>query len=44
MKYAVEKATDGTIYVPGFMKTGSGIQVILRLLLRQSERPQCWYY
>jgi hypothetical protein len=26
------------------MKTGSGIQVILRSLPQQSERLQCWYY
>jgi hypothetical protein len=32
MKYTVEMASDGMICVPSFMKIGSGIQVILRLL------------
>jgi hypothetical protein len=45
MKYVVEMAPDdGIIYIPSLMKIGSGIQVILRLLPRQSERLQCWYY
>jgi hypothetical protein len=44
MKYTVEMASHGMIYIPSFMKIGSGIQVILRLLLRQSERLQYWYY
>jgi hypothetical protein len=26
------------------MTSSSGIQVILRLLPEQFERPQCWYY
>jgi hypothetical protein len=34
MKYIGEMASDGTIFIPSFMKTGSGIQVILRLLSR----------
>jgi hypothetical protein len=38
MKYIVEITTDGMIYVLNVMKTGSGIQVILRLLPRQHER------
>jgi hypothetical protein len=38
MKYTIEMASDGMIYIPSFMKIGSGIQVILRLLPRQSER------
>jgi hypothetical protein len=29
MKYAVETASDGTMYVSGFSKIGSGIQVII---------------
>jgi hypothetical protein len=32
MKYAVEMASGGMIYIPSFMMIGSGIQVILRLL------------
>jgi hypothetical protein len=44
MKYIVEMASDGMIYIPSFMKIGSGIQVILRLLPQQSKRQQCWYY
>jgi hypothetical protein len=44
MKYTVEMASDGMISVPSSMKTGSGIQVILRLLRRRSVRLQCWYY
>jgi hypothetical protein len=27
-----------------FMMTGSGIQVILRLLPHKFEKLQCWYY
>jgi hypothetical protein len=38
MRYTVDMALDGMIYTPSFMKIGSGIQVILRLLLRQFER------
>jgi hypothetical protein len=44
MKCTFEMASDGMIHVPSFMKTGSGIEVILRLLPRHSERLQCWYY
>jgi hypothetical protein len=29
MKHTVEMASDGTIYIPSFMKIGSGIQAIL---------------
>jgi hypothetical protein len=35
--------SDGMIHIPRFMKIGSGIQVILRLLPQQFERLQCWY-
>jgi hypothetical protein len=41
MKYTDEMATDGMIYVPSSMKIDSGIQVILRLFPRHSERLQC---
>jgi hypothetical protein len=44
MKYSVDVASNGIIYVPRLMKIGSDIHVILRLLPRQSERLQCWYY
>jgi hypothetical protein len=40
MKYTVQMASGGMIYVRCFMRIGSGIQVILRLLQR-SERLQC---
>jgi hypothetical protein len=42
--HAVEMTSDAMIYIPSFMKIGSNIQVILRLLPRQSDRQQCWYY
>jgi hypothetical protein len=32
MKYAAELASGAMIEIPSFMKIGSGIQVILRLL------------
>jgi hypothetical protein len=35
---------NGMVYIPRFMKTGSDIHVVLRLLPRQFERLQCWYY
>jgi hypothetical protein len=34
MKYAVEMASCGTIYLTSFMKTGTGVQAILRVCLR----------
>jgi hypothetical protein len=34
MKYIVEMASCGMIYKPGFMKTGPGVQAILRFFLR----------
>jgi hypothetical protein len=34
MKYAVEVASCGMIYIPSFMKIGTGVQVILRFCLR----------
>jgi hypothetical protein len=33
MKYAVEMASCGMIYVPSFMKIGTGVQAILRFYL-----------
>jgi hypothetical protein len=39
MRYTVEMVSHGMIHIPSFMKSGSGIEVILRLLLpRQYER------
>jgi hypothetical protein len=32
MKYIVEMDSNGITYIPSFMKIGSGVQVILRLL------------
>jgi hypothetical protein len=43
MKYTVEMASNGTIYIPSFIKSGSGVRVRLRLLPRQSEMLHCWY-
>jgi hypothetical protein len=34
---AVEMASDGMMYISSFMKIGSGIQVIFRLLLWQGS-------
>jgi hypothetical protein len=42
--HAVEMALDGMIQIPSFIKIGLGIHATLRLLPRQSERLQCWYY
>jgi hypothetical protein len=44
MKYTVEMASGGMIYIPSLMTIGSGIRVILRILPQQFERLQCWYY
>jgi hypothetical protein len=37
MKYAVETASCGMIFLPSFMKTGIGVQAILRGFPPQSE-------
>jgi hypothetical protein len=34
MLYAVEMASCGVIYLPSFMKIGSGVEAILRFCLR----------
>jgi hypothetical protein len=34
MMYAIEMASSGMIYLPSFMKTGTGIQAILIFCLR----------
>jgi hypothetical protein len=44
MKYTVELASDDMIFVSCFMRSGFGIQVILRSLPRQFEELQYWYY
>jgi hypothetical protein len=43
MMYAKEMASGGMIYMPRFMTTGSGIQVILKSLPHRFERLQCPY-
>jgi hypothetical protein len=45
MKYAIEMGSGGTIYeyLPSFMKSGSGIEVILGLLPQKFYRLQCCY-
>jgi hypothetical protein len=42
MMCAVEMSLGGTIYIPIFMTTNLGIQVIFRFLSQQYERLQCW--
>jgi hypothetical protein len=44
MRNIVQMTSDGMIYIPNFMKMCLGIQVILRLLARQSESLQFWRY
>jgi hypothetical protein len=44
MKYAVEMASGGMLYIRRFVIISSGIQVILRLLPQQFERLQYWYF
>jgi hypothetical protein len=41
--YAAEMASGGTIYIPSYMKIGSGIQAMLKLLPQQLGRMQWWY-
>jgi hypothetical protein len=43
MKYAVDVASGGMIHISRLITIGSDIQVMLRLLLQQFERLQCWY-
>jgi hypothetical protein len=38
IKYVVEMASDGMIHISGTIMIGSDIQIMLRLLLQQSER------
>jgi hypothetical protein len=40
VRYTVEMASGGMMYVQSFVKTGSDIQVLLRLLPGQCKRFQ----
>jgi hypothetical protein len=42
MKYTIYMDSDDMIYVPGFVNLSSGFEVILSLMLRQSDRLQYW--
>jgi hypothetical protein len=43
MKYTVEMASDGTIYIPNLMKIDSRIQVIIIMVFPQLfDTLQCW--
>jgi hypothetical protein len=39
MKYAVEKGSGPMIYIPSFVKIGSGIQKLIR---RDSQTQRTW--
>jgi hypothetical protein len=39
MKYAIEIGSGTMIYIPGFIKFGSGIQRLIRGLQRHTGRP-----
>jgi hypothetical protein len=38
MKYTIEMASDGMIYLPSFMKTGLDMQILLMLFPQNSEK------
>jgi hypothetical protein len=40
MKYAVEIASGGMIFIPRFLKIGSGIHKLLRGIHRERERER----
>jgi hypothetical protein len=42
MMYIVEMFSDVMTYIPSFVKIGLGTEVILWLLLQQTERLQFW--
>jgi hypothetical protein len=48
MKYAVETGSDAVIYIPSFMKIGSGIQNLMEGTHRQtawrSHKPTSIYF
>jgi hypothetical protein len=37
MKYAVEMGSDAMIYIPSFMKVGSGIQNLIEVIHRHTD-------
>jgi hypothetical protein len=37
MKYAVEMGSDAMVYIPNFIKTGSGIQKLVRGIHRHTD-------
>jgi hypothetical protein len=37
MKCAIEMGSDGMIYIQSFMKTGTGVQAIVRFCFRNSS-------
>jgi hypothetical protein len=43
-KYGGDVASGGMIYIPSFIKIGSGIRAMLRFLPQQFEELQSWYY
>jgi hypothetical protein len=44
LKCDVERVPAGMMLLPSFMKIGSRIQVISRIVQLQCDRLQCWYY
>jgi hypothetical protein len=45
MKNTLEMAScDMIYYISSFMPIGSGMRILLRLLPKEYERFQCWYY
>jgi hypothetical protein len=44
VRYAVQSASNGLVFVPSFMTVSSGFEVTLRLLPQQSEGLQCLYH
>jgi hypothetical protein len=37
-------ASSGMTYISSFMKTGTGIEAILRFVAQQFQTLQCWYF
>jgi hypothetical protein len=42
MKYAVEMDSGAMIYIPSFMKFGSGIQKVMRSIHRHTDTQTAW--
>jgi hypothetical protein len=40
MKYAVKMGSFATIYIPSFIKTGSGIRKLIAVIYMQTRRQQ----